>query len=627
MSARLFALVATGLSIALFALANLWLQPRLAGARVDFTENRLFTLSQGTRATLENLSEPVDLVFAYSSEVGQDYPPVRTYAARVRELLTAYDSLSGGMLRVREIDPKPFSEEEDLALAAGLTAVATDGPDPLYLGLIGTNAVDNQLVAPFLAPEREPALEYDVTRMIARLDDPAPPVVAIITALPGLAGDGEEAGYFVLREIAKTYDVRPLPSDFVLIPEEVDIVFLAHPADLNARQWDLVDQFILRKGRALIAIDPVAKAATAGDLFNTSSRQPRSDLGRLGRHWGIDLTGQAVADAANALPVEVLDEDGRAAVLAQPLFIAAPPTLMDETDLVTAPIRRPINFGAPGALAAAAREGLSFQPLIITGPAPAKIPAPLAIGDADPRDVVRAYEAGDAPLVLAARLSGTFTTAYPDGPPAGEGDDVVTAELVRAAADDRPERLAESQVPGEVILIADTDLLDDGFYMNPAGGGPIADNATLILNALDNLSGGADLVGLRSRAPSLRPMDRVDRLRRAAEARFFDEQARLETRLTQVTTRLEELQEIGAAGGFFSGDLDADLTEAQRAELIRLREQIVDTRQRLREIERDYRRGVDGLEAWLRTLNIWGGPALIALVAIVLWRRRAGARS
>lgn len=116
-------------------------------------------------------------------------------------------------------------------------------------------------------------------------------------------------------------------------------------------------------------------------------------------------------------------------------------------------------------------------------------------------------------------------------------------------------------------------------------------------------------------------MTRVVDMRDAAQDKFFDEQARLEQRLSQAQRRLEELQSIGATGGFFSGDIEADLTIEERAELAELRQSVVETRARLRQIERDFRQEIDQLEGWLRFINIWGGPLLVLLLGGLVWLR------
>ena len=612
MGQRAFLWLASGLVLAIFVLANSLLQPALAGWRADFSEGRQFTLSDGTQHTLDTLNEPVELTFVYSRRVGQNYPAVRAYAQRVRELLQSFEATAGRAIRLTEIDPTPFSVAEDEALANGITAVQTDDADPLYFGLIGRNAVDDELVIPFLAPEREGTLEYDLTRLIARLDRPELATVGIITDLPGMTGNGDDSGSFILQEIARSYQIDALGTGFAAIPDRVDVLILAHASQLTPYQTYLVDQFVLDKGRALVFIDPAAKALAADD----NAEIGRADLGLLGQAWGVELSTDAVADAAHALPVTV-EDNGRLIELGQPLFIGMPSNLMAQDDLVTAPLSRRVNFGAPGALSAFPPDGVSFRALIRTDEAPSYIDADFARRDVTPRDVLEVYDAEDGQLVLAGRLSGRLSTAFPDGAPALEEDDL--ADLV---PEETGPHLAISRDPAEIILIADGDVLEDGFYIDPQSGTAVGDNANLVLNALDNLAGGAELLELRSRTPNLRPMRRVEQMREAAEEAYFDEQVQLQARLVQAQQRLEELQSIGAGGGFFAGDLEADLAPDERAELAELRETVVETRASLRGIERDFRRNIDGLERTLRTLNIWTGPLIVLLIGAAVWWRR-----
>lgn len=618
---RYFVPLVSSFALLIFLLANTLVQPLLAGARLDLTQNGQFTLSQGTKATLQNLSEPIDLTLVYTRRVGQDYPAVRAYAQRVREILQSYQSTGGANLRLSEIDPTPFSIEEDQALAAGITAVETDGTDPLYFGLIGTNAVDDELVIPFLAPERETTLEYDLTRLVARLDDPEPATIGIITDLPNMEGDGQDGGYFILREIAALYNIIPLQDDFTSIPSEVDALMIAHAPSLTGSQTYLVDQFILEKGRALILVDPVSTVAQAGGIFNAQTRSTRSDLGLLGEAWGITLAEDAVADTGNALTVTT-NENGRVIEAPQPLFIGVPRSAMAPTDTITAPLSLTVNLGAPGALTSAQTAERDVTPLLFTSQAPSFIPANLALQGPPPKDILKAYASLEAPLTLAARVSGTLNTAFPAGAPASDSDDPVSTELARLSGESAGPHRMTSRQTAEVIILADTDMLDDAFYVDPRSGSARAENATFIMNALDNLTGGSDLLQLRSRTSNLRPMVRVDAMREKAQNEFFDEQARLEGRLAQAQGRLEELQSIGATGGFFSGDIDADLTPEERTELGELRQRVIETRERLRAIERDFRREIDGLENTLRFINIWGGPFLVMLIGLFIWFRK-----
>jgi ABC-type uncharacterized transport system involved in gliding motility auxiliary subunit len=610
-------------AIAIFFLLNGLIQPRMASWRVDFSQGDQYTLSTGTKQTLGGLAEPVDLTFVYSRTIGQDFPVIRAYAQRVRELLQTYENIGGRRLHLVEIDPSPFSTAEDEALAAGISAIPTGNGDPIYFGLIGRNAVDDELVIPFLDPAREATLEYDLTRLIARLDNPEPATIGIITDLQNFQGIGTEADYFVLREIAASYNIEPIAPDFLTIPDSVDILLVAHATDLTDRQTYLIDQFILQKGRALILIDPASKAAAAaGGVFSTGNGLTRSDLGALGEAWGINLLTDAVADATHALPVGV-EENGAIIEIGQPLFIGIPRALMSSDDLVTAPLSLTLNLGAPGALQAFPPEGVTFSTLVRTDDAPSFIDPDLASTDMRPQDVLRAYEAEDGYLTLGGRLSGQLPTAFPDGPPPADlPDDPVEAELLDLANNDLGTHLDQSTVPAQIIILADADVLDDGFYIDPRSGNPAGDNATFVLNALDNLAGGDALTNLRSRSPNQRPMNRIDRMRDIAQRKFFAEQAELEERLASAQARLEQLQANGIEQGFFSGDLEADLSPEERTELAALRQSVIETRSSLREIEREFRHDIDGLVGTLRFVNIWGGPLILALLGFLVWFRQ-----
>ncbi|MEO1305139.1 MAG: Gldg family protein [Pseudomonadota bacterium] len=628
MSPRRYLLLASCLFIAIFGAANLLAQSWLSGARADFTENRLFSLSNGTRATLSDLAEPIDLTFVYTRSVGQEFPAVRAYAVRVRELLDAYETLGGRNIRLREIDPAPFSEAEDEALAAGLVAVDTNGGDPLYFGLIGRNAVDDERVIPFLAPEQETSLEYDITRMVARLDRPEPARIGLLSTLPGMSALTDEAGYTVRREMGKSFSVELIEERFTELPPEMDVLMLAHPPDLSDWQLWQIDQFILRTGRALILVDPAAKTAQGSGPFNMTNRQIRSDLDRFAPVWGVRLSEDAVADSETALSVEADAGEGRTTILQHPLFLAIPPSLMSRENIVTADLSRTVNLGAPGRLLLGDGAPGQREVLMQSGPAPGQIAADQAAIELSAGDAVALYEPSDIGAApLAVRVSGPLISAFPDGaPPLELPDDPIYAELARAAAEEAPPHQSTSSVDADIIIVSDADMLDDALHLDLQSGIAFADNVTFILNALDSLSGGSELMSLRARAPGRRPMVTVENMREAAQSRFFNEQARLESRLTVSQQRLEELQSVGATGGFFDGDVSAELSDAERNELNRLREDIVSTRSRLRQIERDFRSDIDQLELNLRLFTILGGPLLIGVFGVFVFlrnRRRA----
>ncbi len=629
MTAKRFIWVCAVLILTGFIGINLLVQRGLGGARLDFTQNHLFTVSSGTKSVLKDLSDPLDLTFVYTNGVGQNYPAVQSYATRVRELLAIYKAQSGGKLRIREIDPEPFSEAEDEALAAGLVAIETDGGDPLYFGLIGRNSVDDERIIPFLAPERETVLEYDLTRLIARLNRPEPARIGLLSTLPGMTMPSNDAGYGILREMRKSFTVELISEDFATLPPEMDVLMLVHPPVMTDWQLWQIDQFILRQGRALILIDPAAKTALGSGPFNMTNRQIRSDLDVFAASWGVSLGRDAVADTQTALTIELASGEGRNADLRHPLFLSVPPALMSRDSPVTADLARSVNFAAAGRLEIDANSPHQIEPLMQTGPAPSSISADQAALDLSAGETLELYEPGGDPAILAVQIMGPLVTAYPSGMPSPDmGDDDIGTELARAAALEAGPAALTSAVDAHIIMVADADMLDDGLHSDLQSGVAFADNIAFILNSLDSLSGGSDLMALRARAPGVRRMVRVDNMREAAQALYFAEQARLENRLSQSQERLEQLQAIGASGDFFDGDMAAELSQQEREELAELRDRIVETRASLRQIERDFRKDIDRLEFWLRMFTIFVGPILVAFAGLFVWwtlRRRGPA--
>jgi ABC-type uncharacterized transport system involved in gliding motility auxiliary subunit len=623
-----FAILASLLVAIIFAGANIAADKWLAPVRLDFTGSRLYTLSSSARTVIGRLVEPVDLELVLSRNVASNYPAVRAHADRVRELLAEIAAKSNGKIRVRETDPAPFSEDEDRITAAGLTPAPSDGGDPLYFGLIGRNSVDDVIAIPYLSPQRDAMLEYDLIRLIAQLDDPAPAKVAVISSLPAYQGDGKgEGDALILREMARAYQVEPVESDFTHLPPGTDVLVIVQPPKLNDWQLYQIDQFLLRKGRALIALDPMSRTAM---ISGGPRAEMGASLGRLETTLGIGVSAEVAADRVLALPVNIDAGGGRREVQGQPLFIAAPPPLMAAKDLVTGDLKRPVNFGAPGYLVKLPSLKASFTPLIETTPDAALFPAGMAAQGPSPRDVAAHYNPVGARQTLAGRLSGNLVTAFPDGPPPTPvTGDAATDAALRTAAANAPPRVAQSQTPAEIILIADSDLFDDAFYVNPQGGAPLADNAAFVLNALDNLSGDEALVKLRSRSPAARPMTRVDDLRQAANERLYKEQARLEKQLSETQSRLSQLEAARKAADDAGGGQRLKRSADDSGEIEAFRKQAADIRSRLRAVQRGFRRDIDRLAGRLELINVWLPPLFIALLGlgVFAWRSRRGSRS
>lgn len=645
MNGRRFALLAALAIFVMFVAANVTANSWFRSWRLDLTENHLYSLSDGTQRTLDRLSEPVELTLYYSRDSAAQSPQLQGYAARVREMLQTFQARSHGRVRFVEIDVKPFSEEEDAAVEAGIQAVRPNQEsDPIYFGLTGANAIDDKRTIPFFDPQREAFLEYEVTRLIFELEHPDRTRVALITSLPldpAAAADphAPPGQSMFATEMGRQMTVTKLAQNFTAIPD-VDEVAIIHPWALSPQQLYAIDQFILRKGRAFIALDPAALSAQASggaDPFNaTAPAPPSSNLEPLLSRWGVTMQPSVVLDMEGALPVQVQDpQTGQVQQAPQPLFFAIPADHLDRQDLMTAWLQRGINFGLAGGLSTSERAGIHVEQLARTSGRTMRMPAAQAMMRPTPQEIFAMWpQTGGRVETVALRLSGNLQTAFPSGRPAAapppaapSGDAAAPAPPPEPSAPAAPQ-LMRSATPAQIVVVADVDFLADDFYVDPNSGGTAADNAAFALNAIDVLGGSNELVSLRSRAPSVRRMDMVDDMEREAQRRIERRQNELQTELQATEGRLAQLQSRGRGSGFFTGNLGAELTPEENAEIERFRQQVGQVRGELRDTERDLRSDIENLKALVIFINICLAPLLIAAVGLFLfWRRQRRGRA
>lgn len=624
MSARRFAFLAALAFLMMFVAANVVGNSWFRSWRLDLTQNHLYSLSPGTQHTLDHLSDSVELNLYYSRDAAARAPQVQAYAGRVREMLQTFAARSHGHVRFTEVNVRPFTEQEDQAQEAGIQAVRPDeSSDPIYFGLTGANAIDDKRTIPFFDPAREAFLEYEVTRLIFELEHPDRTRVALITSLPidpatAANAQGAPTGQSVFAtEMGRLLSVQKLPQNFTQIPD-ADVLAIIHPWALSPAQLYAVDQFILRRGRAFIALDPASMlAASQSASFNPMSPSAppptSSTLEPLLSRWGVAMSQDVVLDLEGALPVQAQAPNGQTTQAPQPLFFAIPAARLDRQDLMTAWLNRGVNFGLAGGLNISPREGVQSHALARTSGRTMHMPAAQAMMRPSPYEILQNWPPDGRVETVAARLSGTLLTAFPAGPPEG--------------ADSLAPRIARSARPAEVVIVADTDFLADDFYIDPQNGGAAADNASFTLNAIDVLGGSDALVSLRSRAPSIRRMTTIDNMEREAQRLIRQRQEQLQGELEDTQQRLAALQTRGRGSGFFSGNLGAELTPEENAEIERFRAQVVDVRGQLRGVERDLRSGINSLEAWIVFINVWLAPMLVAAVGLVLfWRRQRRAQ-
>ena len=641
----LAALVCIGLMlVAVNILADRFLPQRL-----DLTAERLYTLSPGTRRTLARIDEPIILRLYYSTGLGEALPSYAVYEQRVRELLAQYVAAAHGKLILEVYRPLPFSDAEDRAVAFGLQGVPlnTEG-EQVYFGLAGTNSTDDTQVIPFFAPQRERLLEYDLTRLVHALAVPKRTVVGLISSLP-LDGDptgalegGPGRPSALLQQLRQLDDVVTLPLALDAIPAGTDVLMLVQPQKLPEQTLFAIDQFVLGGGAAIVFVDPYAELAARGSPPGKSNG---SDLDPLFKAWGLKLLANTVAADRSEARRVVVPASGGGAAIDYVAWLSLHDGALNRGDLITAGLHH-VTMASAGIIERLPGATTRLEPLITTSRDAMKLPVEKIAGLPDVAGLLTNFKSEHTRYILAARVTGPATTAFPDGPPyprphpkarplEGEvesGPDPATegraghspAETHGASA--AAEKFRRRSVrPIDVVAVADTDLLDDRLWAQTRDFFgrrivvPTADNGDFVANAVEVLAGGDSLVGLRSRGSAARPFEVVERIQRAADARYAAEQRRLEDGLKATEARLRALTAGEAAD---AEGASAAASPEQAKAVAQFRADMLATRRELRGVQAALRQDIAFLKALLEFCDIALVPLLVALTAIVLAAQR-----
>lgn len=609
------------LAVVVLLAANILAATVFGGWRLDLTQNRLYTLSDGSRAVVGKLQEPITLNLFFSQKALRDVPQIQAYAARVRALLGEYVAQSGGKLQLKVIDPEPFSDAEDRAVQFGLRGLPVGGAggESAYFGLAATNSTDGEEVIPFLSPASEDTLEYDLTRLIYKLGQGKRPVVAVMSSLPvngsvAPMSQQQAPAWAVIEQLRELFEVRVLATFEKKIPDDVELLILIHPKDLSPATQFAIDQFALRRGRVLALLDPYSDVeAPPRDPIMPTMTLPKmpSDLGPLLGAWGVDMAPDKVIGDRDAARMVSFREDAPPQEYLVWLDLQAP--RFDRKDVVTARLTQ-MYMNTVGALVKKDGAGTEFTPLM-TSSRQSMLIGTDGLDKPDPEALLREFKPSDQSYTFAARVQGPLRTAFPNGPPEGAE---VPAQVLK-----------ESAAPANLILVADADFIYDRFWaqvVDMRGSRmvqPFADNGAFFINAVDNLSGSGDLINVRSQGTYARPFTVVQAMNRTAQEQFRAAEQRLQAELEQTEQKLAQLQQSRGdqAGPLMSAEQQQEITRFQ-AERVRLRRE-------LREVQHNLRQDIDRLETRLKFVNIGLVPLVIAFAAalVVLTRGRGRRRS
>ena len=626
---RIGAVSLWGLTLAfiLYVAINTLFNVSSPAARLDVSEDKLYTLSAGTHQILATIDEPVVLHFFFSERLGKEVPFYASYARRIRELLAEIVAVANGKVILVEHNPEPFSVAEDLAVAHAVQGIPVDqGGELSYFGLSGINTVDVLERIPFFQTEREKLLEYDLVQMINTLSNTEPAVIGIMSSLPVMGDMGAQmqgqpmVPWAIAKKIKENFSLINLPQSIDDLPSNIDVMMVVHPQKMNQRAIYELEQFLFRGGRAMLFIDPKAESDLSAGPNNTSSSTDNMQF--LLAQWGIEVpTGQLLADKSMALRIN-------AGTATQPIpaeylvWLRVPATQMNQDDPVISQLPD-MNLASSGFILQGDGSPLSVEPLITSSLNSSTISVDKLRGvRPDILGILNQFKADKSTYVVAARLRGSATTAFPQGPPE-RSIAKTTQELIK-----NPDRLHLEQAiqPMNIILVADADLLEDRFWLRKQQffgrdvEEQIASNADFVVNSLSNLSGSDTLLSLRSRGVSQRPFEKVQQLQQQSAALLQEKERDLQDKLKTIQNDISKFGGTNNIEDKNSNTLrvELSLSEDQRAKLEMQRLEMLSIRQQLREVKRSLREDVEQLEARLQFFNIGLMPIIVSIVAILL---------
>jgi len=576
-------------------------------ARVDLTDGRLYTLSDGTRRILRNLESPVR-VKLYMSQ-GEAVPvPLRSFAQRVEDLVREFKAAAGDKIILERLDPKPDSEIEDTAQLEGIEPQQLMTGEQFYLG-IAVSQLDRKQAIPGVSPQRERLLEYDLVRAIARVGSAERPKIGLMAGLPVL---GEKFNPFtrqssepwvLANELKRDFEVKEVPLMAKEIDKDLNVLLLIHPRDVPPQTEYALDQFVMRGGKLIAFVDPYAYFDQGGPQMPGMPPQPSSStLPTLFKAWGVTMEpGKVVSDV-------VFGSGGGARYT--PTVLSLNRTAFSRDDVVTSQIET-LLYAFGGALQIKNND-LKVVELVKSSPNSMLVDNLNATKSGD--EATRGFKPSGQPMPLAVRLTGKFKTAFPDGLKEEKDKPVAGTPALRESGDN------------SVIIVADVDLLADGAAIDvqevfgrrivvPSNG-----NLAFAIGMVEQFAAGNDLISLRSRAAAFRPLTVVRELEAEAQKEYFGRIQSLEEEKQKTQARLQELQK--AQGGAAKGA--QILSPEQQAELERFKKTYVETNLALKELRKNLRQDAEALVFWTKVANIALMPLLVALIGLLVafFRRR-----
>jgi ABC-2 type transport system permease protein len=637
-----------------------------ARLKVDITDQRIYTLCDGTKSILGKLNQPIKAKLYYAESAAMKAPDqiryFNSYYEFVKALLREYVAVSTGMVQLEIIDPRPFSQEEEQAMRYGLQRFPITQEENFFFGLVMQTQFGVEKVIPFFSPDRHNFVEYDISYLIDTAITKQKKKIGIMSSLPVMGqdvsgymarmmqmqGQQPEPPWTIVEQLKNKYEVATVPTDANDI-NNVDILLVIHPKNLPERTQFAIDQYVLKGGRTIVCVDPHCwMDRPQRDPMQMTQQDQSSSLDRLMRAWGLEMPKNTFAgDRALAIEAPISRSQRAEKVIG---FLGLTPECFNKESVISTNLNQVrllfagvLNEVDPPQKAAGGKPADANQPTEQkkSGESPQIQRTPLLMttnrGNAwrvgssfeimfpDPAKMMSNFADGVKPVNMGYLVTGRFRSSFPDG---------IEVEVAakdpntkgKAADPNKPKMvkkhisgLAEARDECAVVVFSDVDFISDqlAYASSFFGKMVVGDNSALLLNAIEDLSGSGDLISIRSRGNFKRPFIVVDKIEQQAEKETADEIALVNAQIEGFNQELQKLvssakeqdqQEV--LGGTIvqkKRDLELKIHEAQR---------------QLREIKEKRREQTDRLGNTLEVVNMAAVPSVVMVAAVVLgvWR-------
>lgn len=606
----------TGLFMLVLAVVSLNIIASRVLFRVDLTEDKVFSLSEGTRSILKKLDKDVTVKMYFSRSIKELPVLIKTYATRVEEVLQEYKNAGGGHITVEVIDPKPDTDDEEWALKYGLSGVRLPKGDQMFFGIVLV-AGSQEIAIPYLDPRREEFLEYDLSEALISTMRKDRAKIGILSSLPVMGGgpghqfnqEGDDT-WALVNDLKRNFEVENIANDVKDIPAGMKVVIVLHPKNLGEQTLYALDQYVVGGGRLIVAVDPMSRTdlQTNGQQMRMAGQMPQtgSNLDRLFSAWDIEFdSANMVGDSALATQI-----NAGGMMTAYPFFMSVTEANLAQDSIITGNLKS-LLIAEGGAIAQKSGGTARFEPLITltkdSGTAGASMAAFMM-----PADLARDMKSDGKERVVAAMVSGKFKSAFPGGRPADGGETQTTAAPHKA----------EATGETSIVVIADVDMFADHNAVDKFRFGPQVmmrarnDNLNFLFNAADFLGGSEDLIAIRSKGRIARPFSRVAEIQKNAQKRWQSEEEQLTNQLNDLQKKLNDMQAQRTDGNRFV------LTADQQNEIARFREEERNVKKRRREVRKNLREDIEALGRQVVAANMLFVPLAATFIGVGVFFRR-----